>query len=617
MTQPQALTPSQAQQLGRAFVLLQQGKPGDALSVALAVAGAVPQSADAHHLIALCHKAAGRQRECEASFRKALDFAPAHAEILVNYANFLRSLGRLPEALELHRAAVTVAAGMANAWSGLGLTALAAGRVTEARDALERAVDVAPRSGTAWHGLGRARRASGDLPGAEAAFRKTVALEPGNGAAWINLSVVLKLLGRPAEALPFVETARKAGFSGPELLDAEIGALADLGRIEEAIERSRLLVRSAPEYTAGHVTLAHLLWEHGSALAPGEDPAAAFCEAALGQPANAPLQLAYVRFLMEAGRAGEALARVRTVRAAAPAPSLAIVEASALDELGERREAAALFEQIYLEMGVRDPAFLNAWCRHLLRAHRPDAAAARALEATSAEPDNQGAWGYLATAWRLLDDPREFWLCDYEHLIGLVEVEPPSGYGSVGDFLARVRVTLDPLHKAAREPVNQSLRGGSQTPGRLFGRPDPLIREAQEAVTRAVERHIASLPDDPEHPFLRRKKRSVLYAGSWSVKLWSAGRHVNHFHPQGWMSSAWYISLPPSVASGRDESDRTGWIQFGQPPEHLGLDLEPRRYIRPQAGCVALFPSYMWHGTVPFEDSEPRITVAFDMTPSD
>jgi hypothetical protein len=47
----------------------------------------------------------------------------------------------------------------------------------------------------------------------------------------------------------------------------------------------------------------------------------------------------------------------------------------------------------------------------------------------------------------------------------------------------------------------------------------------------------------------------------------------------------------------------------------LGLDLPPRRLVQPEVGTLVLFPSYMWHGTVPFESAEPRITVAFDLLP--
>lgn len=83
------------------------------------------------------------------------------------------------------------------------------------------------------------------------------------------------------------------------------------------------------------------------------------------------------------------------------------------------------------------------------------------------------------------------------------------------------------------------------------------------------------------------------------------------------MSSAFYVSLPPSVRSQSAAGGQAGCIQFGQPPLELGLGLPPRRVIRPEPGKLALFPSYMWHGTVPFEDTQPRITIAFDMVPAD
>jgi hypothetical protein len=81
------------------------------------------------------------------------------------------------------------------------------------------------------------------------------------------------------------------------------------------------------------------------------------------------------------------------------------------------------------------------------------------------------------------------------------------------------------------------------------------------------------------------------------------------------MSSAFYVALPPSVAQGAAGGRDAGALQLGQPPVELGLDLAPRRVIHPVEGHLALFPSYLWHGTVPFDDESPRITVAFDMLP--
>ncbi len=125
---------------------------------------------------------------------------------------------------------------------------------------------------------------------------------------------------------------------------------------------------------------------------------------------------------------------------------------------------------------------------------------------------------------------------------------------------------------------------------------------------------MGTLSTDATHPFLMRKTPSVRIDGSWSVKLWTSGNHVNHIHPEGWISSAFYVALPPSVLSSPG-AGQAGHIQFGQPPQELELGLQPQHVMRPEPGKLALFPSYLWHGTVPFEDEQPRLTLAFDMTP--
>src|SRR5690606_14817024 len=98
------------------------------------------------------------------------------------------------------------------------------------------------------------------------------------------------------------------------------------------------------------------------------------------------------------------------------------------------------------------------------------------------------------------------------------------------------------------------------------------------------------------------------FAGSWSVRLRAAGHHANHIHDEGWLSSAFYVALPDSVRDAA-EGSHAGWLQLGQPLASLGLDLPPRRLVQPQPGRLALFPSYVWHGTRPFADPQPRVTI--------
>ncbi len=98
------------------------------------------------------------------------------------------------------------------------------------------------------------------------------------------------------------------------------------------------------------------------------------------------------------------------------------------------------------------------------------------------------------------------------------------------------------------------------------------------------------------------------------MRLRSQGYHFNHVHSQGWLSSAYYVSLPPGMKAG---GARDGWLKFGESNIGLGAREEIGRYVEPEEGLLVLFPSCMFHGTVPFADDAERLTVAFDVVPDD
>lgn len=612
-----ALTREQAARFQTAMQALKERRIADALEVATNLVGQAPDAPDAHQLLAICQVEAGRFAEAEAAFGRALALAPGSVPVLMNFAAYLRRMKRFDEAAEQLRLVVRVAPQAFPGWLQLGMTELDADRFETASEAFEQATRLQPGSALAWHGLGNSMRARHHLHEAEAALRRAVAASPGYGPAWVNLGAVLRLLGRSDEAVACFRNAARNGQDGPLLADAMSGALIDAGHPFESLENARQLILKHPDYVPGQVTYAHLLWEYGPLFAPGSEPLASFRRAVMARPLDRDMQLSYLRFLLHARKSEEVLERAQSLASTLGRdPVLTWMHADALAQLGRHEDAEGLYVHAHAAFGDGNPAFLNAYARHRLRTGQWRGAADLAHRATKVSPHDQDAWNNLGTAWRLLGDEREAWLFDYERIVGCVDIEPPAGYAGIQDFLVDLVAALDRIHQAGREPVNQSLRHGSQTPGKLFGRRDPAIAAVQHQLLGAIERWIAGLPDDPSHPFLSRKQRSVMFSGSWSVKLWSSGHHANHIHSEGWMSSAFYVLLPPSMAAGAGEDGTTaGCIQFGQPLEELGLDLPPRRIIRPRAGQVALFPSYTWHGTVPFSDEAPRVTIAFDMLP--
>jgi hypothetical protein len=265
----------------------------------------------------------------------------------------------------------------------------------------------------------------------------------------------------------------------------------------------------------------------------------------------------------------------------------------------------------------QNPQVLQTYAEMAVRVGEYGRASEICAQALALNPFDQLALAYLGTAWQLLDDPREHDLLDYERMVRPVEVPAPEGYRDSAHFFDDLRQVLEELHNSGAHPIEQSVRGGTQTNGFLFRLKHDLLRTLEQQLRRAIVTGIRDFPDDANHPFWSRKHRNpegdgLRFAGAWSVRLRGQGFHTNHIHPEGWVSSALYVQLPPEV---RDPGDSSGYIQFGQPMAELGLDLAPRRIVKPEVGTLVLFPSYMWHGTIPFDSKEPRITVAFDLLP--
>jgi hypothetical protein len=118
------------------------------------------------------------------------------------------------------------------------------------------------------------------------------------------------------------------------------------------------------------------------------------------------------------------------------------------------------------------------------------------------------------------------------------------------------------------------------------------------AIDAPIRRHIAAIGAGDQ---------GYAMAGAWSVRLGDSGFHINHVHPEGWLSSAFYVRLPT------DMRGQEGWLKFGEPGPPTAPHLPPEHLVQPEPGLLVLFPSYMWHGTVPFSSAEQRLTCAFDI----
>jgi tetratricopeptide (TPR) repeat protein len=381
-----------------------------------------------------------------------------------------------------------------------------------------------------------------------------------------------------------------------EVLSGMTSAFVAEGEVDAAISGLERILSRSPHWVEGHVHLSKLRWAQGER----EHFAKSFEAAVEAMPQNLELWRQYIIALLHAAQWEEVLRVIAKGRAAIGEQLLFTVnEAIAYAETAEFEKAEELFAPV---KDVADGTVQVRRVRHYLRWGRPADADAVIGQWTS-RPEAFMFWPYASIAWRMLDDPRWQWLEGDERLVGIYDIAdrlPPIGL--LADTLRR-------LHTLSGQPLEQSLRGGTQTDGDIFTHIDPVLVSLREAIRATVAEHASMLPPhDEQHPLLRHPRRPIRFSGAWSVRLSSGGFHANHVHPVGWISSALYLILPQDVGQGD-----AGFLTLGDPTApNFEIDVGPFRTVEPKVGRLVLFPSYMWHGTRPFGEGE-RMTVAFDV----
>ncbi|MEO8300952.1 MAG: putative 2OG-Fe(II) oxygenase, partial [Rhizomicrobium sp.] len=417
-----------------------------------------------------------------------------------------------------------------------------------------------------------------------------------------SLGLALHRQSKDGEAL---ENYEKSAALNPDPMTDAIRAeiLQRLRRYDEAAELSRGLVARDPANPQWHKFHNDLMYR----LDSGD-----YLKSYDRAPKTAELLLSKAYFLSHQKRGEEALEAYGAALALEPDNERAATGmANSLNMMKRHREAQTVLEGLLARHGD-EPELLSCAAEAAIAAGDPEKAAAFCEKGLALAPHDQVALAILGTSWRMMDDERDERMNGYDSLIQIFDLDPPEGFSDMESFNAELNAWLDRVHPDTKEYIEQSLRNGSQTPDRLFGAGHELVERLQLRIREGIARYIAGMKPDDKHPLLSRRTRDFDYTGSWSSRLRDCGFHTNHVHPEGWISSCYYVALPPAV---EDLQGRQGWIKFGEPALEVTLKDPIRRAIQPKPGRLVLFPSYMWHGTIPFRDAHSRTTIAFDVVP--
>jgi uncharacterized protein (TIGR02466 family) len=471
--------------------------------------------------------------------------------------------------------------------------------LAEARDASHRALAM---HSTALKGAGRREDALGfDM--------RAIARFGSSGVAWHNLAATLGDLGRGAEAVKAMKEAFLRGVDGALSWGVMARAMAAAGDLDGAEHAYQEALKRAPGRVETAAEYADVIWMRRGDLASAQ---AVLDRAAHAGGDPAPLLLTKAKLFEAAGEADKAADLLALAAERLPDdPAIQMAAGQAALERGRLDEAERLALKAE-QMFPQAPGVLNQLAIVYLARGKADLALAKARKGLEIAPESQSLWGWAATAARAVGDPLYRELYDYDAMVAAYDIAAPEGWPSLAAYLADLTAALDRIHVYNEHPSAQSLRHGSQTTFRLTGSDEPAIQAFFKAIDAPIREHIARMGEGAD-PLRRRRTGGYRIEGAWSVRLKPGGFHKDHFHPEGWLSSAFYVETPESAL---DSAEKQGWIRFGQPPFATDPPLPAEHYVRPKPGRLVLFPSYMWHGTVPFTTDERRMTIAFDALPA-
>ncbi len=424
--------------------------------------------------------------------------------------------------------------------------------------------------------LAMAQGAAGLMAEAEATIRKAMSLQPGS-------STLVQVLGQALLARDAFDEAQAA--------------------FEDAVQLD-------PTNPGIHRDLSQLIWMRTGDVATAAGPLDGAL-AGLEPSKAAPLLVVKGKLLEYAGDVDGARAVLVPAADQPGAPNYLLCAASQVVLPTDPMKAAILAAQA-VSRAPLDAFGLATLAEAQLAAGDLHGAQATAERIRKLAPLDQHGIALLATAWRLKGDVRYRQLFDYDALVSAAVVETPEGWPTLEAWLADLEAALNRLHGLKAHPIGQTLRGGTQTNVSLDRSDDPAIQAFFKAIDAPIRAYIAGLGQGDDAMRGRPHGEGYRLSGSWSVRLAPGGHHVDHLHHSGWISSAFYVSLPASV---RAEGD-AGSLRFGHPGTATKPAVEAEFRLKPRPGLLALFPSYMWHGTEAFDGDEPRLTIAFDLVPT-
>lgn len=162
--------------------------------------------------------------------------------------------------------------------------------------------------------------------------------------------------------------------------------------------------------------------------------------------------------------------------------------------------------------------------------------------------------------------------------------------------------------KSIWEPSARVTRGGYQTIDNLFEKKEKEIHHLKKIIDKEINMFFKKF--SKSNDFVIKKKPKNYKLRAWFVKLLSQGYQKSHIHPTAWLSGVFYLNVPKSL---KNNQGCLKLAQYGYDyPRKIGM----KNFIfKPKDYDLIIFPSSLFHSTIPYINKDHRCVVPFDLVP--
>ena len=578
-------------------VLKQTGRIVESLAPMQKSVQLAPQDAQAHANLGVTLKELGKLEESEASHAHAIALKPNFVEAHFNLGNTLKELGKLDEAAASYTKAIALKPDFAEAHGNLGNTLKKLGRMEDAEASYTKTIALKPNFAEAHSNLGNTLKELGRLEDAEASYTKAIALKPNFAEAQFNLGATLQELGRleDAEASYTQSIALKPDYAeGHNNLGI---ILHELNRLEEAEASYKLAISLKPDYAGAYANLGNTLQDLGKL----EKAEKIYTQGIALNPESALVHTNLGNLFQEMGRPEEAAASYK--KAITLDPNYDIARYNLGLSLFENRQysiAADLFE-------LNDVHLSKSYAIQCSYHLDEESIFFKKLDSLINQGELNAVIGSLTSCSTIKYGIKKSNPFCNEPLNHLLKIDLNLQYNFEEIF---VKTTLDVLtDKSVSLKAQGLLTNGVQTSGNIFDVKKVAGTKIESIILTEIEKYRVNFKDSKEG-FIMNWPASYSIRG-WLISMKSGGKIAPHIHERGWISGSVYINVPPksTVDSGNLVIALTKEEQvLGAKNSQISIDVV--------TGNLCLFPASLYHYTVPFEEEENRIVLAFDVIPT-